>query len=470
MILRTICNRIGILFFSIVCFALFALDVSAADGASGNESVTISFSSEDGFSELLDVSEFSGTLYGGGSLSEDDLGVSDMDVSDIQADMTELGSVTIRDLYLISDVSLDTGWYALIPDPVETEDYVYQFKPSVSHITDGSGEFILKPERTLRTGSIRIEKRLSGYDKSRGDARFVFSVDAEKTLLDGTVCSESRTVDLFFTEDGVQDVVVDGLPYGAMVHVEEVYSGAGYDLEGDSVVVVSAYGSSDSDSKLESAVFRNKGVPGESYGETVVNRFVYEPGGFVWNPDPEPEEPVRDTPKTGLASRAGSFLLISFCLIGAAAILYGIRKGGKWGRIIFGVIGILCLLLFMVAVRTFALPMVEHRVGDNGSAFQVDVMEGRALREYWSEGAKHAAVENILDVPVKARLRADHAQDVLVEVLESSGWRLSEDGWCYWDGVLQPGHQTDILDISIGLETGVSRDFEVPVSVELMPE
>lgn len=433
--------------------AFLALGILAApagpvQAAGGDLGLTVSLPGDGSFPEL-EGETFSGELYFNG---EADPGGS-LSGMEKAADITFQGG---------DHIPVDApGWYGLQVGDYGTDDYCYKFGPSIVHVSagDGQAELVLKPERDLRTGSITVVKSLSGYDGSRGDAKFMFLVKAEKKLPGGDAVHEERLVDLFFTSDGEQEVLVDGLPYGADVTVEETYSGAGYGVSGENMLTTSVSGGG-------SAVrFENKGVPGETYGETVVNRFRKTPDGWSWEPDPEPEEPVRETPKTGLRSRAASFFLVALCLIAAAAILYGIRKGGRWGKVFFGIVGVCCLLGLTVALRTFALPTPPV---DGG--LEAEMGTGRAIRESWSEGAKHVGAVNTLDVPCQVRVQAEACDDAVLEVLAGPGWEERPDGWVYWEGQLLPGDQTEALDIRVSPADSDVEDFEVPVHAELLPE
>lgn len=79
----------------------------------------------------------------------------------------------------------------------------------------------LKPEVDDVTGPIRIVKNLLSYG-SDSPVTFVFRVQA----FDGDKMVYEKVVSMDFTEAGTKSITLDGLPVGAVVTVEEIYSGA----------------------------------------------------------------------------------------------------------------------------------------------------------------------------------------------------------------------------------------------------
>lgn len=149
----------------------------------------------------------------------------------------------------------------------------------------------LKPERTQRTGSLRIIKTLTNYETTKGSPIFVFRIVAR---LDGEeVFEEYESIQ--FDASGQETVTVTGIPAGALVTVTEEYTGASYRLESaavqDGILIVA-------DSDLASAEFVNTSDDRREGGHGIRNHFSYEDGEWQWTATPgqagetprEPEE------------------------------------------------------------------------------------------------------------------------------------------------------------------------------------
>lgn len=144
--------------------------------------------------------------------------------------------------------------------------------------TANPGEWIydltvnLKPEEEQQFGQVEIIKRLLTYDTQR-PATFVFRVKAE---LDGKVVFD-EVVSLVFTGPGEKHTLVDHLPAGATVTVEEVYSGSSYTL------VSASPGSAVVDAE-EAAQFTfvNDYDAGEPKGGSITNNFTFNGNSWEW--------------------------------------------------------------------------------------------------------------------------------------------------------------------------------------------
>lgn len=172
---------------------------------------------------------------------------------------------------------LDTGMYLVVPRQVTTYFYMYNFTPylvSLPHNyydpdkTDSSDEWVytvemgLKPGREERYGSIKIMKELTEMSMMPGnEATFVFQVDIE--TLKGDKYQEM--VSMTFDGTDPKEVVIEQIPAGSTVRVEEVYSGAGYEIADGS-----------------SYIWSGKELPAnDKYGEgpVVDVKFVNQPDG-----------------------------------------------------------------------------------------------------------------------------------------------------------------------------------------------
>ena len=153
---------------------------------------------------------------------------------------------------------LDKGLYLFVPQPTYDNIYDYTFKyslvsvPTSKYITatkvDENGnivsddsasddweynvDIILKPEATPRYGSLKIIKTLETFNESLGKASFVFEVEA--TREDKIVFS--NVYSMYFDSAKTKSVSVEHIPAGSTVTVKEVYSGASYTLESNSVI------------------------------------------------------------------------------------------------------------------------------------------------------------------------------------------------------------------------------------------
>lgn len=145
---------------------------------------------------------------------------------------------------------LKTGLYLVDTPKVITTNYTYTFKPylvslptnnyynndqtSDDWIYDLTKEYNsavgLKPEQHVRYGDLVINKELVDHNATFGDeATFVFQIDI--TTLDKK--KETRIEELTFSAAGKNSVTITKIPAGSEVVVNEIYSGASYQLTSD---------------------------------------------------------------------------------------------------------------------------------------------------------------------------------------------------------------------------------------------
>ena len=95
----------------------------------------------------------------------------------------------------------------------------------------GSTEEGYRIINTMRFGDVRITKDLKTYETSSNQATFVYSVKATMEVAgkDEPVVVYDGVVTLDFTSATTASAVIKDLPAGAVVEVEETYSGAAYD-------------------------------------------------------------------------------------------------------------------------------------------------------------------------------------------------------------------------------------------------
>ena len=166
------------------------------------------------------------------------------------------GSALLPGLYLLvargADPALqDVSAFADLSDPeqpvsvVTSGNYIYTFAPALIALpytspdvdeqiaTTADGEWNydvtahLKPERTERYGSIRIVKKLLNYMKGT-NATFVFTVTA--VYRGETVLQKEVTITFDGSSERIQEILVDHIPVGAVVTVEENTPQDGYFL------------------------------------------------------------------------------------------------------------------------------------------------------------------------------------------------------------------------------------------------
>ena len=145
---------------------------------------------------------------------------------------------------------LDTGLYLVDTPKVITTNYTYTFTPYLvslptnNYYNNGqtSDDWIydptkesnstvgLKPEQHVRYGDLVINKELVDHNATFGDeATFVFQIDIKKP--DGK--KETRIEELTFSAAGDDSVTITKIPAGSTVVVNEIYSGASYQLTSD---------------------------------------------------------------------------------------------------------------------------------------------------------------------------------------------------------------------------------------------
>ena len=168
--------------------------------------------------------------------------------------------------------NVEMGMYLVVADEVQSAYYTYSFTPYLLAVPNnyyydnGSDDWIynitsgLKPEQTERYGDLVINKTLSSYNATLGDASFVFQVEA--TGLNGdTVYSD------------VVSLVFDA---GAQVTVTEVYSGASYSLTADTAQTQQVQIVADGEEGAPVSVsFENEYNESLNGGSSVENHFNY---------------------------------------------------------------------------------------------------------------------------------------------------------------------------------------------------
>lgn len=215
------------------------------------------------------------------------------DAAGMISDNAEMQTVTTDAEGKVSVTGIETGLYLIAADRVETDLYAYEFTPYLvslpgnyyyesgddSWIYDMTGEnaLSLKPGQTPLLGSLQINKTLINQNVTTGSrASFVFQVD----IVTPKGETSQNTLTLTFEQIGTKDSVIEDIPAGSQVTVEEVYSGAGYRLTAASsaiqTVIIPA-------NEQASVSFENEhdGTVDGGYG--IVNNFRLDENNlYVW--------------------------------------------------------------------------------------------------------------------------------------------------------------------------------------------
>jgi hypothetical protein len=204
------------------------------------------------------------------------------------------GTATVSDLplglYLADVPTVTTDTYEYIADPlliavpgnkyntldenkepITNDTWLYEVKNN------------LKFTREDRYGDLVISKTIDTFNTSLGTASFVFQVTAVKdyAFVEGepdyerTVYNDVISID--FLQVGTKTVTIEGIPAGAVVTVEEVYSGANYTVNGNTEAGTTITAKGDPEKTTAKVEFTNTyNNTLTSVGTAVVNHFSYD--------------------------------------------------------------------------------------------------------------------------------------------------------------------------------------------------
>ncbi len=196
---------------------------------------------------------------------------------------------------------LPQGMYLVWVMPVETDSYQYTFLPYLVSLPNNSYDAEvpgsideweyeatvgLKPRQNQRYGSLLIRKNLHSYKEALGTAMFVFRVEARKDLNhDGEKeIVYSDVVGLEFDAAGEKEAVVEHIPAGSEVTVEEIYSGSAYTIQGSAVKELTIWEKDSNDAgNLPAVEFANDYDDRVTYGTGAVNHFTHDGNGWSGN-------------------------------------------------------------------------------------------------------------------------------------------------------------------------------------------
>ena len=193
---------------------------------------------------------------------------------------------------------LAQGMYLVWVMPVETDCCQYTFLPYLVSLPNNSYDAAvpgsvdeweyetavgLKPRQNLLYGSLRVRKTLDTYNEALGEAMFVFLVEARKDLdHDGEKeIVYSNVVGLEFDAHGTKEMVIENIPAGSEVTVEEIYSGSAYTVQGSTLKVVTVWaGDGNGAGDMPTVEFTNDYDNRVTYGTGAVNRFTHDGDGW----------------------------------------------------------------------------------------------------------------------------------------------------------------------------------------------
>lgn len=196
--------------------------------------------------------------------------------------------------------NLETGMYLVAAQETLSNLYAYRFTPYLISLpnnyysTGENDDWVydvstgLKPEKEALFGSLVIDKTLTSFNQTLGNATFVFSIEGVKTGEDGKSESVySDVVSVVFDHAGTKSITVTGIPAGADVTVTEIYSGASYEASGavSQTVKIAADSREEEGEDAANAVhvsFTNQYNNGLNGGASVVNHFEKTEGGWDW--------------------------------------------------------------------------------------------------------------------------------------------------------------------------------------------
>lgn len=209
----------------------------------------------------------------------------------------EEGTATVTDL--------STGLYLVMAQDVIAENYTYTFTPYLVSLPNnyyystgddtwvydltGSNAIGLKPEQTPRIGDLQIIKTIEGAQTTTFTEKgtFVFQIDI--TTLEGK--TENRVESITFDGTAVTETaLIEDIPAGATVVVNEVYSGASYKLVSENnqtAVIVATDEGSTNDPASVTFVNSHDNTPDGGYG--IRNNFsLDENGQYQYNGSEQP--------------------------------------------------------------------------------------------------------------------------------------------------------------------------------------
>lgn len=185
--------------------------------------------------------------------------------------------------------NLQTGLYLIVVNDMNSQYYSYKFTPYLVSLPNnyyyttkkddtwyydlvGSKAIGIKADRELRMSSIQITKKLTSQNTTlTTNATFVYQVDIE-TIENQ---KETRFITLNFDEVKEKTIRIADIPAGSKVTVTEVYTGAGYEIVGDSKKVLESLVADEDSQEIATVSFENKASSEIHGGYGIVNNYKY---------------------------------------------------------------------------------------------------------------------------------------------------------------------------------------------------
>lgn len=191
----------------------------------------------------------------------------------------------------------------LITVPTKVDNKEQQFNTAFGEWTN-TLTVNIKAERQPRNGRLKVTKTLNSYvdlstvDKDENGnpttwyepATFVFDIIARETDQETDPIIFRRQVTMNFDEPGTKFEIVEGIPIGAFVWVEEIYEGAHY-VGGptcDFPIEIIVDDVTTTAEEIAEATFENKDDTTHRGGHGIENKFTFneETGKWDWETDP----------------------------------------------------------------------------------------------------------------------------------------------------------------------------------------
>lgn len=200
--------------------------------------------------------------------------------------------------------NMNTGLYLVEAQDANSPYYTYSFSPYLISLPDNAyykvdgatDDWIynvtvgLKPEQTVRYGSLEIVKNLLVMNTIMGnDATFVFAVNVDEYPCDGTT-DYTRYASVTYQElaAGAAETLVNNIPAGSTVTVSEVYTGSGYEcLTGEQTQIIVADGE---ENAPVSVTFENTSDNTWNGGSGIENTFIADENGAFGDVDVTPSQ------------------------------------------------------------------------------------------------------------------------------------------------------------------------------------
>ena len=286
---KKFCKLSAIFIALIMMFTVVVLpNVEAALPVDVNKKCSLEISiSSHSYAEDLSKNDVQADLYRVASISQGG-NYTGLDAFKDIKDATPAYTATLKGGY-VKLTNLQTGLYLVVVNDMNSQYYSYKFTPYLVSLPNnyyyttkkddtwyydlvGSKAIGIKADRELRMSSIQITKKLTSQNTTlTTNATFVYQVDIE-TIENQ---KETRFITLNFDEVKEKTIRIADIPAGSKVTVTEVYTGAGYEIVGDSKKVLESLVADEDSQEIATASFENKASNEIHGGYGIVNNYKY---------------------------------------------------------------------------------------------------------------------------------------------------------------------------------------------------